>query len=272
MTELNDIIVGIKGAGEMASAVALRLHRANINNIYMTEIPSPLAVRREVSFSDAVLEGRKRVENVEAVSTNIIDDFPTHWKNKEIPVIIDPMGHNLNTVKPNVSIDAILGKKNLGTRMDEASLVIALGPGFVAGKDAHVVIETNRGHNLGRIISSGTSEPNTGLPSSIGGIAEERVLRAPAGGKFVAFKTIGDTVRKDEVVASVNGMTIRTQTSGVLRGLIRTDTKVVHGLKVGDIDPRGRVDYCYTVSDKARTISGSVLEAVLSVYNVKRPD
>lgn len=272
MTGLNDIIVGIKGAGEMASAVALRLHRANINNIYMTEIPSPLAVRREVSFCDAVHEGRKRVEDIEAVLTDTINDFPTHWKIKEIPVLIDPMGHSLNTVKPHVSVDAILSKENLGTRMDEASLVIALGPGFVAGKDAHVVIETNRGHNLGRIISSGTSEPNTGLPSPINGIAEERVLRAPTSGKFVAFKTIGDTVRKNEVVASVDGITIRTEICGVLRGLIRTDTKVVQGLKVGDIDPRGRVDYCYTLSDKARTVSGSVLEAVLNVYNVKRSD
>lgn len=268
MTKLRDLVIGIKGAGEMASGIALRLHRANIYKIYMMEIPFPLAVRREVSFSEAVHEGRKRVEGVEAVRIDKTEDIPILWKDKKIPMLIDPQGQSLSIIKPHVSIDAILSKKNLGTVMNEAPLVIALGPGFVAGKDAHFVIETNRGHNLGKIISSGTSEPNTGQPVSIRGFSEERVLRAPAGGKFVALKAIGDPVKKNEAVASVHGTEIRSEINGVLRGLIRPNTEVTRGLKVGDIDPRSRVDYCYTISDKARAVSGSVLEAVLRVFNV----
>lgn len=252
----------------MASGIALRLHRANIRKIYMTEIPFPLAVRREVSFCDAVHEGRKCVEEVEAVRIDKTGDILDLWKDNKIPILIDPQWQNLNIIKPHVSIDAILSKKNLGTVMIEAPLVIALGPGFVAGKDAHFVIETNRGHNLGKIISSGTSEPNTGRPSPIGGFSEQRVLRAPCSGKFTTLKTIGDLVKKNEVVASVQGTEIRCEIEGVLRGLIRPNIEVTRGLKVGDIDPGSRIDYCYTISDKAGAVSGSVLEAVLRVFNV----
>jgi len=267
MTELRDLVIGIKGAGEMASGIVLRLHRANICKIYMMEIPFPLAVRREVSFSEAVHDGRKCVEDVEAVRIDKTEAIPDLWKDNKIPMLIDPQGQCLNIIKPHVSIDAILSKKNLGTVMNEAPLVVALGPGFVAGKDAHFVIETNRGHNLGKIISSGTSEPNTSRPGSICGFSKQRVLRAPADGKFVALKAIGDPVKKNEAVASVHGNEIRSEIDGVLRGLIRPNTEVTRGLKVAAIDPRGRIDYCYTISDKARAVSGSVIEAVLRVFN-----
>ena len=268
MIELKDLIIGIKGAGEMASAAALRLYRSNLSKIYMMEIPHPLAVRREVSFSEAIHDGRKRVEDVEAIRVDNVEVIPGVWRDSKIPVLIDPQGQSLNSIKPHVCIDAILSKKNLGTNINDAPLVIALGPGFEAGKDAHFVIETNRGHNLGKIITTGTSEPNTGQPGSINGFSEERVLRAPTDGKFTALKVIGDRVEKNDGVASVHGIEIYSKIGGVLRGMIRPDTEVTGGLKVGDIDPRGKVDNCYTISDKARAVSGSVLEAVLRVFNV----
>ena len=269
MPQLKDLIIGIKGAGEMATAIALRLYRSNLCSIYMMEIPFPLAVRREVSFSEAIHEGRKRVEAVEAVRVDNVSDIKGFWRENKIPILIDSKWQTGSIIKPHVFIDAILSKKNLGTNMDEAPLVIALGPGFVAGKDAHFVIETNRGHNLGKIITKGTAEPNTGKPGPINGFSEERVLRASTDGKFIALKAIGDLIKKNEPVASVHGNEICSKIDGVLRGLIRPDTVVTRGLKVGDIDPRGRVDYCYTISDKARAVSGSVLEAVLRVFNPK---
>jgi xanthine dehydrogenase accessory factor len=151
--------------------------------------------------------------------------------------------------------------------MYEAPLVIGLGPGFYAGKDVHLAIETNRGHNLGIIITSGEAEPNTGTPGPIGGFTEERVLRAPCDGQFQSVRNIGDRVNKNEVLGSVAGVEVRSRIDGVLRGLIRPNSQVTQGLKIGDIDPRGEASYCFTISDKARAISGSVLEAVLRVYN-----
>ena len=151
--------------------------------------------------------------------------------------------------------------------MKDAPLVVGLGPGFYAGKDVHLVIETNRGHNLGRIITSGEAAPNTGIPGAIGGFAEERVLRAPGDGNFLSVRNIGDTVIKNELLGSVSGLEVRAGIDGVLRGLIRPNSKVTQGLKIGDIDPRGDVSYCFTISDKARAIGGSVLEAILRRYN-----
>jgi xanthine dehydrogenase accessory factor len=166
-----------------------------------------------------------------------------------------------------VLVDAILAKRNLGTGLHEAELVIALGPGFIAGQDAHRVIETNRGHDLGRIITGGAAEPNTGIPGAIGGFTEERVLRAPREGTFIASRAIGDLVKSGETVGTVDGQGVIAKIDGVLRGLIRDDQHVVSGLKLGDIDPRCEVRFCYTISDKARAIAGSVLEAIMRKYN-----
>ena len=257
----------IKGAGEMASAVAWRIYMSNIRQILMLEAPAPQAVRREVSFCEAVLDGSQTVESVEACKTDNDKDVREAWTNGKIAVVVDEHWKMLDRFEPHVVIDAILAKKNLGTHLDEASLVIGLGPGFVAGQDVHLVIETNRGHNLGRIISSGAAEPNTGIPGAIGGYAEERVLRAPCDGKFMARCAIGDQVKKGDTIATVEADKVRATIDGVLRGLIRSSSQVHRGLKLGDIDPRGNVDYCYTISDKARAISGSVLEAILRVYN-----
>ena len=253
----------------MASAVAWRLYMANLRRIFMLETDHPQAVRRAVSFCEAVYDGNKEVEGVTAGCVRTPDEFEKCWADDQIAVAVDPHWRFLEKLKADVVVDAILAKKNLGTNINEAELVIGLGPGFSAGKDVHWVIETNRGHNLGKIITSGAAESNTGVPGAIGGFTEERVLRAPADGVFQTLKKIGDRVKQGDIVGRVGESEVQARVDGVLRGLIRTETRVYQGLKVGDIDPRGEVDYCYTISDKARTISGSVLEAILRFYNAE---
>ena len=232
------------------------------------EVERPLAVRREVSFCEAVYEGNKKVEDVEALKISDHAGIRDAWANQKIALMVDPKWRALRKIRPDVVIDAILAKKNLGTHLAEAALVIGLGPGFTAGKDVHMVIETNRGHNLGRIITTGSAEPNTGIPGSIGGQGIKRVLRASSKGVFKARRSIGDSVKSGEIVGSVGNMEIRAQIDGILRGLIRPGTLVTAGLKLGDIDPRAQRQFCYTISDKARAIAGSVLEAILRIYNL----
>lgn len=267
--KLSDLTILIRGAGDLASGAAWRLFQSHFN-VLLTEIPHPLAVRREVSFCEAVYDGKKTVEGVEAIRISTIDQVREVWNSRAIPLIIDPdLKHSL-ILKPEVVIDAILAKKNLGTRIDQAPLVIALGPGFEAGVDAHLVIETNRGHNLGRVLTQGTAEGNTGIPGNIGGYTTERVLRAPVTGLFKTRKQLGDLVEPGEIVAEMNGHPIHTPIKGILRGLIRDATPVPAGLKVGDVDPRCRREYCYTISEKARAIAGGVLEGILRVYNKEK--
>lgn len=258
--------VFIKGAGEMASAIAWRLYLANVRHLLMMEVDQPLAVRRGVSFSEAIHDGTKMVEGVCAEKISHIEQLEGVWKKGAIAVMADPRWKSVQKGKPDVLIDAILAKRNLGTRMDEAPLVIGAGPGFTAGRDAHLVIETNRGHHLGRVITSGEAEPNTGIPGNIGGVTLERVLRAPADGVFRAEKAIGDQVGRGETVARIGANKIVAKVDGVIRGLLRHGTPVKTGWKLGDIDPRGDARHCGTISDKARAISGSVLEGILRYY------
>jgi len=231
------------------------------------EVPKPLAVRRAVSFCEAVHEGAKRVEGVEAL--RVSDEAGVHlaWSRGRIAVAVDPQWRLAGRLTPDVLVDGILAKRNLGTALHEAPLVVALGPGFEAGVDAHLVIETNRGHNLGRVISQGRAEPDTGVPGEISGYSEERVLRAPEDGLFGAWQEIGDLVVAGQPVGWVGAREVTASLEGVVRGLIRSDTPVQKGLKIGDIDPRGVREYCHTISDKARAIAGSVLEAILRTCN-----
>jgi xanthine dehydrogenase accessory factor len=253
----------------MASAVAWHLYMANLRRIFMLETDHPLAVRRAVSFCEAVYDGEKEVEGVKARFAPTSDEIEKCWEDDTIAVLADPHWQILKKLKADVVVDAIMAKKNLGTKLNEAELVIGLGPGFFAGKDAHWVIETNRGHSLGRIITSGAAEPNTGIPGAIGGLTEERVIRAPAGGNFVTRMKIGDYVKQGDIIGRVGESEVDARIGGVLRGLIRPESRVRQGLKIGDIDPRGEVGYCTTISDKARAIAGSVLEAILRVYNAE---
>lgn len=266
-TALRDVVVVIKGAGEMASGVAARLFRANFRRILMLETAAPLAIRRFVSFSEAIHDDTMTVEGIEAVKVCEKHEILDAWRAGKIAVRVDPKWESVSELKPEVVIDAILAKRNLGTSIWEAPLVVALGPGFTAAKDCHVIVETNRGHNLGRLIYRGKAEANTGIPGQIGGFTRERVLRSPAGGRFISVKRIGDTVRKGEVVGRVGDAEVAAEIDGVLRGLIRADFPVSHGLKIGDIDPRGDGNYCYTISDKARALGGAVLEALLAHYD-----
>jgi len=267
-TELNRLVVGIKGAGEMASAVAWRLYMANIRSICMLETPAPLAVRRAVSFCEAVYKGNATVEGVEAVKVDDGEGIQAAWNRKKIAVLVDPDWQILKALTPRIVIDAILAKVNMGTAPSDAQLVIGLGPGFTAPADVHMVIETNRGHHLGRIITDGGAEPDTGIPGNIGGYTEQRVLRAPLDGIFKTRHSITDLVKSGDVTGTVEDEKVCAGIDGVLRGLIRSGSRVRKGMKIGDIDPRKDKSYCYTISDKARAIGGSVLEGVMRVFNV----
>ena len=264
---IRELVIAVKGAGEMATGVAWRLFQSNFKNIFMMEIENPIAVRRRVSFCEAVHDDKIIVEGVEAKRIFNTDDIRTAWKNSIIPVIVDPDWKSIKAIRPHVVVDAIIAKKNLGTNLSEAPLVIGLGPGFEAGRDVHVVIETNRGHNLGRIILNGYAEPNTGAPGNINGYTRKRVLRSPCSGIFKSSLTIGTLVKQNDVVGHVDGKPVVAQINGVLRGQIRNNTMVTKQLKIGDIDPRGNREHCTTISEKARAIGGSVLEAILRKYN-----
>jgi xanthine dehydrogenase accessory factor len=234
----------------------------------MTEIAQPLAVRREVAFSEAIYEGEKEVEGVRAKLVSKPEEIESLWKKGNIPILVDPDGKRTRPfLKPDVLVDAIMAKKNLGTQINDAPLVIGLGPGFTAGEDVHIVVETNRGHGLGKMILSGTAEPDTGIPGEIGGYTVERVLRTMKKGIFHPQKSIGDRINEGAVVAVVDDFPIIAKISGIVRGLLREGVEVKKGMKVGDIDPRGNEQSCFTVSDKARAIGGGVLEAILYWYN-----
>ena len=262
-------IVVIKGAGEMATGVAHRLKHSGFSRIVMLDTGHPLAVRRTVSFCEAVYNGRVIVEGVEAVLTRGLGEIGTAWHFGQVAVAIDPQWTLIEQLQPQVVIDAILAKKNLGTTMTEASLVLGLGPGFTAGHDVHLVIETMRGHDLGRVIRLGSAQANTGIPGEVLGHTVDRVVRAPAAGIFTASRKITDHVRAGDCLGSVTGQAVVAKIDGVLRGLIREGTSVRPGLKIGDIDPRGEAAKCFTVSDKARAIGGGVLEAILGASSLE---
>lgn len=251
----------------MASGTAYRLHRSGFSRILMTEIAAPLAIRRLVCFSEAVYEGVCEVEGLRSVVVKSRDEAQHAWDHGAIPVIVDPENTSLRWFKPDVVVDAILAKKNLGTAMTDAPLVIGLGPGFCAGSDVHFVVETNRGHNLGRLIHEGLPEPDTRTPGDVGGQTATRVVRAPSDGIFLPYCRIGDRVERDQVIGHVGNDDVCVGLAGVLRGLIRSGFPVERDLKIGDVDPRAKTEYCSTVSEKARAIGGTVLEAILMRYN-----
>ncbi|CEP67520.1 Selenium-dependent molybdenum hydroxylase system protein, YqeB family [Moorella glycerini] len=255
-------LVVIKGAGDLASGVAHRLHQAGFP-VIMTEIARPTVIRRAVAFAEAVYTGAITVEGVTARLVAGPEEALTKALQGEIAVLVDPPAGVITALQPQIVVDAILAKTNLGTSIDLAPIVIALGPGFTAGRDAHAVVETRRGHYLGRVIWQGAALANTGIPGEVMGYTEERVLRAPANGIFKGCKAIGDPVTAGETVAMVDGVPIPARISGVLRGILHDELEVTRGMKVGDIDPRGERDYCFTISDKARAIAGGVLEAIL---------
>ncbi len=259
----------MRGAGDLATGVALRLRRAGFRNLLLLETRHPLAVRRLVAFSEAITLGTVCVENIRAQRITA-ENAGNPWQQGDmIPVLVDPEGKSMQRLRPDVVIDAIIAKKNSTTSIDDAELVIGLGPGFTAGVDVHCVIETMRGHGLGRVLYSGSALADTGVPGNIGGYTKERLLRAPQDGTFTTTHDIGDRVQADEQVAEVDGKPVIAKITGVIRGLLRTNTPVGKGTKLGDIDPRGKTDFCRTASDKAIAIGGGVLEAICGQYNQK---
>lgn len=251
----------------MATGSACRLFRSGFHKLLMTEIERPLAVRRTVSFSEALYEGTATVEGIQAVRINSPDQAVKLWSEGMIPVLVDPTNASKDVFKPDVVVDAILAKRNLGTAITDAALVIGFGPGFFAAKDVHCVVETNRGHDLGRLILEGPSMPDTGVPGDVMGHTALRVLRAPEDGVFQARLAIGTLVDEGQIVGSVNGEPIAAKVQGTLRGLIRSGIVVTRGLKIGDVDPRANPAYCHTISEKARAIAGAVLEALMMWFN-----
>ena len=262
------MLVIIKGAGDLASGIAVRLVRCGIS-VVMTDLQEPTAIRRTVCFSEAIRTGRFQVEDVSACYTKELSEVPSILQRKEIAVLTDPEGSCIAEIRPDAVIDAIIAKRNTGTRITDAALVIGVGPGFTAGKDCHAVIETKRGHDLGRVILTGSAAPNTGIPGNISGFTTERVLRAPIEGVFREVLHIGDVAEAGQTVAMVNKTPVKAQIRGIIRGMLPSGTYVFQGMKSGDIDPRCVKDNCYTVSDKARAIGGGVLEALLMLSKNK---
>lgn len=272
-----DLIV-VRGAGDLATGTIHRLKKAGFR-LLVLEAEHPAAIRRQVALSEAVYAGSARVEDVEAVRMDVDlaekknrkelleQEMERIWKKDGVPVLVDPAGLSIAALRPAVVVDAILAKKNLGTTKEMAPLVIALGPGFTAGEDVDVVIETKRGHNLGRVIRSGSAVPNTGIPGITGGYGKERVMHAQAEGILRNAASIGDIVEARAVIAEIeteNGtVPVEASLSGLLRGLIRDGYPVTKGFKIADIDPRKEeLQNCFTISDKARCIAGSVLEVI----------
>jgi len=262
-------LVLIRGAGDLASGVAIRLHRSGFP-VVMTEIERPLAVRRTVAFAQAVFDGVCQVEEVTGRRC-LMEEAPAVIARDEIAVVVDPHGETIRRLRPSVVVDAIMAKRNTGTTLQDAPLVVALGPGFTAGVDCHAVIETERGHNLGRVIWRGSAAPDTGEPGELPGIGRRasRVLRAPAAGRVIGRYVIGDRVAEGVELAVVQDETgaahsILAPFAGVLRGLIHPSVRVHAGMKIGDLDPRADVSYCFTVSDKSLAIGGGALEAILT--------
>lgn len=264
---MNDIIV-IRGAGDLASGIAHKLHSCGFR-VILTEIEKPLVVRRYASFANAVIEGKAILEGVRAVKADCVEDIQKIWKNADIPVLCDRQCNIIDHIKPLAVIDAILAKKNLGTHRGMAPITIGVGPGFEAKEDVDAVIETHRGHNLGKAFFNGSADADTGIPGNILGYTWERLLRAPCSGVINHVLDIGNYVKKGDVIAYVAGEPVCSLIDGIVRGLIANGQEVQEGLKIGDVDPRGIKENCFTISDKSRAVAGGVLEALLYLKRMK---
>ena len=266
-----EILVLIRGGGEMASGIAHRLRQCHMQ-VLITEVAAPTAVRRMVAFAEAIYRGCHTIEGVTSVGVATAAEAFAELHRGTIPILIDPEAKIRHQVHPSVIVDATMAKTGGDTRLTDAPLVIGIGPGFIAGKNVHAVVETNRGYHLGRVIWQGAAEPDTGVPAAVAGHTDARVLRAPRNGRFRARCAIGDRVQTGEMVGEVDGAPIYTEIAGVVRGMLHDGVEIGAGVKVGDVDPRGEREYCDTISDKARAIGGGVVEAIFHSYQrLKNP-
>ena len=263
---MKDLII-VRGGGDLATGTIYKLKKSGFS-VLILEVESPSAIRRNVAFCEAVYQGRQTVEDMTCYKAESLQQAQQYLIEGKLAVLVDPAGKSIPALKPLAVVDAILAKKNLGTNKAMAPITVALGPGFTAGTDVDAVIETKRGHNLGRVLWQGCAAPNTGIPGIIGGFGKERVMHSPAAGILRNICKITDTVKKDQLIAVVeteNGdMPVTASLDGLLRGLIRDGYPVTKGFKIADIDPRTEeYQNCFTISDKARCIAGGVLEAIL---------
>lgn len=265
-THMDTTLIAVKGAGDLATGVMHRLTRAGFK-VVASELAQPTVLRRTVAFAEAVTLGQITVEGITACRVSTPDEARQAFARGDIPLVVDADGTFIKAMHPAVLVEATLAKSNSGITINDAPIVIALGPGFEASKDVHAVIETNRGHNLGRVYLRGSAEANTGVPGMIGGYAAERLLRAPCAGLLYGLRKIGDTVQVGETIAIVKegeaNSPVIAAIPGILRGLVRDELPVYTGMKVGDIDPRATRAHCFTISDKSRAVGGGVLEAVM---------
>ena len=269
-------LVIVRGGGDIATGTIYKLYKCGFR-VLVLEVQYPSAIRRNVAFSEAVYEGKQQVEDVTCYLAADIGEAVRMMKSGKLVMLVDQKGESIERLKPLAVVDAILAKKNLGTKKEMAEIVIGLGPGFTAGMqeeaDVHAVIETMRGHSLGRVIYEGTAIANTGIPAVVGGYGKERVIKSPAKGILRNRKQIADIVKKGDVVAVIQKendpateIPVLASIDGILRGMIRDGYPVTEGFKIADIDPRiGELENCFTISDKARCIAGGVVEAILSM-------
>lgn len=266
--EKMDLVV-VRGGGDIASGIIHRLYMAGFK-VVVLEIEKPLTIRRTVAFSEAVYEKEVNIEGVKGVLAKDINDIWNILDEGSVPVYIDEKGKILEVLKSMVVVDAILAKINLGTHRDMAPITIGVGPGFEAGVDVDLVVESKRGHNLGKVIYKGRAAKNTGTPGETLGFREERVIRAPGEGIVKPLYHIGDKVKKGDIVCKVGEKEVIAQIDGVIRGMLKEGLYAYKGLKIGDIDPRGVIEYAFTISDKARAVGGGVLEGILYLKRERR--
>lgn len=277
-------LVIVRGGGDLATGVIQALQRAGFQLLAL-EVPDPSAIRRQVALSEAVYDGSAVVEDITARLCRSGQAIEKAWRSGEVPILIDPQGKSIAELKPWAVVDAILAKKNVGTTRNMAPHTIALGPGFTAGVDVDVVIETKRGHNLGRLIYKGEAAPNTGIPGMIAGFGKERVIHSPSSGYFYGLTVIGDMVEKGQPIGVITqealpdgvkpavamGIPVPATLTGLLRGMIRSTYPVVSGFKIADIDPRkDELKNCFTISDKARCLGGAVLTALCAMMQQEK--
>ncbi|MDX9871488.1 MAG: selenium-dependent molybdenum cofactor biosynthesis protein YqeB [Clostridia bacterium] len=255
-------LVAVRGGGDIATGTICRLAQAGFR-VVVLEIPQPTVIRHTVSVAQCVFAGEMEIEGMKAVKVSSPEEALTMLEKGRIPVAVDPEGQYIEQLQPYVVVDGILAKKNLGTKLTMAPIVIGLGPGFTAQQDVHAVVETNRGHFLGKVYYEGSAIPDTGVPGDIAGYSVERLVRSPADGTFKPARKIGDTVEKGELLGHVAGVPVLSPLQGVLRGLINEGVPVKERMKIGDVDPRDVRAHCWSISDKARAIGGGVLEAIL---------
>jgi len=263
---MKDLII-VRGGGDLATGTIYKLKKCGFP-VMILEVSNPSAIRRNVAFSEAVYQGSQTVEDMTCLLADSLSQAEQMLSDGTMTMLVDPHGDVIPLLKPLAVVDAILAKRNLGTSRAMAPITVALGPGFTAGEDVDAVVETKRGHNLGRVLRTGCAAPNTGIPGIICGYGKERVIHCPAKGILRNVKKITDSVTEGETIAVVETeagpIPVKATIAGILRGLIRDGYPVQPGFKIADIDPRAdEYDNCFTISDKARCIAGGVLEAIL---------